>query len=342
MRRLGRSDLSVPPIGLGTWSVFDTDRDLRWLVDEALAAGVTLFDSSPMYGQAERCLARALGDRRPEAIVATKISAVDAERGERQISEALTLFGRIDLYQIHNIVSWKLHLPRLEALKKEGLVGAIGISQGLLVSDDAFEEVMRTGIVDSVQVRYNPNRQGAADRIIPIAADLGLAIFVMQPLRWGVLLASPADHELEMLQVSSWGEAVIRWILTDDRITTILTATASPGRIGTNADAARLPPFSPDEKALVESIIARGPAAGCTPLHSPSPSDLVRPIGSFLSARLGACYCDICIGREFAVSAAIAAQVRGMLPGKAFANEVGPCLSCGSMREIARSRTIMR
>lgn len=115
---------------MGTWSVFDTDQSMSWLTTEALSCGVRLFDTSAMYGRAEQSLARALGKRRKHALITTKISAKDTATTDAQIRQPLGLFSTIDLYQIHNIVGWRMHLPRLCQLKKEGQIRSIGISQG--------------------------------------------------------------------------------------------------------------------------------------------------------------------------------------------------------------------
>lgn len=82
-RRLGRTRLDVPVIGMGTWRTFDTSAGRRHIVDEALAAGITLFDSSPMYGRAETTVAQALEGRREQARIATKIWTEDPTEGRR-------------------------------------------------------------------------------------------------------------------------------------------------------------------------------------------------------------------------------------------------------------------
>ena len=77
----------VPIIGMGTSKTLDTD-DLalaREVVSAALDSGTTLFDSSPMYGKAERTLGAALGGRRSDALVATKVWTDDDAVAERQI-----------------------------------------------------------------------------------------------------------------------------------------------------------------------------------------------------------------------------------------------------------------
>ena len=105
-RTLGSTGLQVPVIGLGTWRTFDVlgeaaTMNARAVVDAALAAGSNFFDTSPMYGHAERVLSEALRNRRDRAIIATKVWAQTTSEGRAQVEHALTLFDHyIDLYQL--------------------------------------------------------------------------------------------------------------------------------------------------------------------------------------------------------------------------------------------------
>src|SRR5512141_1751005 len=126
-RPLGRAGFNVPVVGMGTWKTFDVAppelSSRRRLIDQALAVGVRFFDSSPMYGRAEGILAGTLRERRDEALVATKIWARSREEGRAQAEHALDLFGgRVDLYQVHNLVNWREHLDMLESLRDRGQV----------------------------------------------------------------------------------------------------------------------------------------------------------------------------------------------------------------------------
>src|SRR5918992_1156429 len=97
-RRLGRSNVEVSAVGLGTWQVLDVrgreqEEARQEVVRAALDAGTTLFDSSPMYGQAERVLGDALRRYgRDRATVATKVWTSDDREVERQIQDALSFF----------------------------------------------------------------------------------------------------------------------------------------------------------------------------------------------------------------------------------------------------------
>ena len=80
-----------------------------------------------MYGRAERVLARGLEGRRDEALVATKVWTPSAREGREQIAHALEWYGgRVDVYQVHNLVNWREHLPYLEELRERGQVRVVG------------------------------------------------------------------------------------------------------------------------------------------------------------------------------------------------------------------------
>src|ERR1700750_285416 len=113
-RSLGRGRISVPVVGLGTWQRLEAAAAAgrhRELTGAALAAGIRLFDTSPMYGDAERLLAGALDSQRDQVIIADKGWTPSAEEGAVQLSRAVAWYGgRVDLMQIHNLVAWSAPL----------------------------------------------------------------------------------------------------------------------------------------------------------------------------------------------------------------------------------------
>jgi diketogulonate reductase-like aldo/keto reductase len=255
-RGLGRSSLTVPVIGMGTWQTFDTPADRRPIVDEAIAAGITLFDSSPMYGRAEDTLARAIDGRREGLQIATKVWTPDPRDGRKQIDHALTLFQRVEIYQIHNLVNWRAHLPVLETLKAQGRVVAVGATHYLTSAYDDLCALMGTGRLDTIQVPYNPARREVERRVLPVAADLGLGVLIHSPLRDGVLDHPPDAARLQELGVETWAQAVLKWIVSDERISCVLTATKTPGRPTENAQAGRPPWFDVRQRDWIASWVA--------------------------------------------------------------------------------------
>jgi aryl-alcohol dehydrogenase-like predicted oxidoreductase len=206
-RMLGRTGLRVPVVGMGTWQTFDVrgaaaEQARRAVVDAAFAAGATFFDSSPMYGAAERVLGAALEGRRERALVATKVWAGTAEEGRAQVEAALAYFGgRVDLYQVHNLLAWREQLALLEQRRAAGQVRAIGATHYRAAAFDMLAEVMRTGRIAAIQVPYNPLQREVEQAILPLAADLGLGVVVMRPFAEGALLQrAPAPAALAPLQ----------------------------------------------------------------------------------------------------------------------------------------------
>lgn len=263
-RVLGATGLTVPVVGMGTWRTFDVrgaaaEAQSQAVVDAALAAGASFFDSSPMYGQAERVLGAALAGRRAQALVATKIWAPDRAEGEAQIQAALGFFGgAIDLYQIHNLVSWRDHLARLEQLREEGLVRAIGATHYSPSAFDELRRVMETGRIAAVQIPYNPRERAVERVILPLAAELGLGVVVMRPFGEGELVRRPppaaALAPLRPFGVSTWAQALLKWVLSDPRCHVAIPATSRPERMAENAAAGIPPWFGAEERALVARL----------------------------------------------------------------------------------------
>jgi aryl-alcohol dehydrogenase-like predicted oxidoreductase len=130
-RRFGRTGWELPVVGLGTWQTFDIAPDgesaAREVVDAVWDGGARFFDSSPMYGRAEGVLGRALGDRRRDALVATKIWTSSTAEARSQFQAQLGFFaGRVDLEQVHNLVSWREHLEWMEDERAAGRIGFLG------------------------------------------------------------------------------------------------------------------------------------------------------------------------------------------------------------------------
>jgi aryl-alcohol dehydrogenase-like predicted oxidoreductase len=263
-RKLGRAGMEVPAVGVGTWQTFDVrgpreEERVERQVTEALEAGADLFDSSPMYGNAERVLGRALEGRRDRAMIATKVWARSVEEGRRQIERALGFFrGRVELYQVHNLVAWREHLPMLEGLRDEGKVTLIGATHYSPSALEELEQAMSTNRIDEIQVPYNPIERDVERRILPLAEDLGLGVVVMRPFAEGSLMRrSPSREDLSPLEpfgVTTWAQALLKWVLSDPRCQVAIPATSTPGRITENAAAGDPPWFGREERDLIARL----------------------------------------------------------------------------------------
>ncbi|MBW3593036.1 MAG: aldo/keto reductase [Actinobacteria bacterium] len=261
-RRLGRTNLKIPVVGLGTWLVFDDEEgeeNARAVVAEAWTHGSRLVDSSPMYGRAEAVVSAALAGRRESAIVATKIWTSSPAEARRQLEDQLAYFdGLVDVEQIHNLVAWREHLAWLERERDEGRIGSLGATHYSPSAFDELEAVMRTGRIDVIQIPYNPVEREVERRILPLAEELDLGVICMRPLGGeGRLMPGPAPDDLAPLGVSSWAEALLRWALADERVHVVIPATSRVDHARENAAAGTGPRFGPEERRHVERLATR-------------------------------------------------------------------------------------
>jgi diketogulonate reductase-like aldo/keto reductase len=252
-RRLG------PVVGLGTWNTFGGDAELaRDVVGAAWTTGARVFDSSPMYGKAEQSLAAAVVGRREQTAVATKIWAPTVEQAREQFARQLEFFGRVEVEQVHNLVSWREHLPWLEEERDAGRIGHIGVTHYSPLAFADVAEAMATGRFDVVQLPLNPWERAAERTLLPLAEELGLPVIVMRPFGEGELLArSPEPQELEPLGafgVETWPQALLKWVLSDRRVDVVIPGTRNPLHAEQNGLAGSPPWFGPEERRVVERL----------------------------------------------------------------------------------------
>ena len=256
-RRLG------PAVGLGTWNTFGGNEGLAVsVVGAALDAGCRLVDTSPMYGAAERSLAAAVEGRRAEATIATKIWTSSVADGREQFRRQLAWFGgRVDVEQVHNLVAWEEHGAWLAAERDAGRIGTLGVTH---YDPRAFGELgraLRTRRFGAVQLPYNPIERECERELLPLAAELGIAVIVMRPLGGpgrALLGRDPSERELAPLRgygIHTWAQALLKWCLSDERVDVVVPATRRPERAAENAAAGSPPWFSADERRFVERLV---------------------------------------------------------------------------------------
>ena len=231
-RALGKTGLSVSVIGMGTWQSYDVrgPAEVQPVTDAVLEHGATFFDTSPMYGAAERVLAQTLGTRRRGVIIATKVWAGSAREGREQIRRALDWYGGvIDLYQIHNLEAWETHLPYLEELKAQGKIRAIGITHWSSSYFGLMAKIVETGRIEAIQIPYNPREREVESDVLALAGRRGLGVVLMRPLGKGSLVrTAPPARELSFLAdygIRTWAQALLNWGVSDPRVSASIPAT---------------------------------------------------------------------------------------------------------------------
>ena len=159
---------------------------------------------------------------------------------------------------MHNLVAWQTRLEQLDRLKDAGAVRAIGVTH---YSANAFDELLRAmkdPRVQAIQVPYNPRERSVESKILPAAAGLGLGVIVMRPLGGGSLLRARVSEAalapLAPFGITSWPQALLKWILSDRRCHVAIPATSSPDHLRANASAGRPPWLGPDERAYISRL----------------------------------------------------------------------------------------
>ena len=240
----------LPPVGLGTWLTFDVtsaaDRAARGGVMRAFfEGGGRMVDSSPMYGASEETIGAALPPNGTRMFSATKVWTVGALAGRRQIENSYKLWRlqRFDLLQVHNFLDWETQLATLKRMKAQGRVRYIGVTTSHGRRHDLGEKIMRTQPVDFIQFTYNLNDRGAEERLLPVAAERGIAVIVNRPFDGGSLFgaktAKPLPGWAKEIDCASWAEAFLKWIVAHPAVTCAIPATSKAAHASENVRALR-------------------------------------------------------------------------------------------------------
>jgi diketogulonate reductase-like aldo/keto reductase len=247
----------LPVIGMGSWLTFDVgdDRGARAERREVLQVffdgGGAVIDSSPMYGSSEEvigyCLERVANKK--ALFSATKVWTLFQSRGVRQMKKSERLWGadRFDLMQIHNLLDWEVHLETLIDWKAQGRLRYIGITTSHGRRHDAFEKVMAGQPLDFVQFTYNILDREAERRLLPLAAERGLAVIVNRPFRQGALFDHfehrPLPDWAREFDCVNWAQFFLKFIVSHPSVTCAIPATTRVDHMRENMGAAtgRLP-----------------------------------------------------------------------------------------------------
>lgn len=250
-RTIPSSGETLPVIGCGTWRTFDvgvTPQDRAPLADVLRVmfdAGGSAIDSSPMYGKSERVTGDVLASiaGHPQAFIATKVWTSGREAGIAQMRESMKLLRteRIDLMQIHNLVDWRTHMQTLRAWKAEGRIRYLGVTHYTTSAFDQLEAVMKAEQLDFVQLNYALDDRTAAQRLLPLAAERGIAVIVNQPFGGGGLLrrlsSKPLPEWSGDIGCSSWAQLLLKFVLAHPAVTCVIPGTGKPEHMRDNVQA---------------------------------------------------------------------------------------------------------
>jgi len=265
-RQIPRTGAVVPVVGMGSWLTFDVGDDARAraarteVLKTFFALGGGVIDSSPMYGSSEDVIGhglRALG--MPKGLFsATKVWTPGKDHGVRQMAESERLWGveRFDLLQVHNLLGWEDHLETLKAWKAEGRVGHIGVTTSHGRRHEDLARIMAREPLDFVQLTYNIEDREAEARLLPLAADKGIAVIANRPFRRGALIdrlqGRPLPGFAGEIGCATWAQVLLKFIVSHPAVTCAIPATTRVDHMAENMGAARGP--LPDAKMRQEII----------------------------------------------------------------------------------------
>jgi len=267
-RRIPSSGEEIPIVGLGTWQSFDVGasvserRPLEEVLSLFVQRGGRLVDSSPMYGRAEEVIG-AIAERLPDRsslFLATKVWTSGREAGIAQMERSLRLLRapRLDLEQVHNLVDAETHLPTLREWKAQGRIRYIGITHYDASAYPEVERLLRSETLDFLQINYSLFEREAGERLLPLAAERGVAVIANRPFGGGEVLRRAASHPLPgiaaELECRSWAQVFLKWIFGSSAVTCAIPGTGRADHLRDNLAAALGPlPDGRQRRLLAEA-----------------------------------------------------------------------------------------
>jgi aryl-alcohol dehydrogenase-like predicted oxidoreductase len=242
---------ALPVIGCGTWIGYDQRpgteeyKRLPGVLDALFAAGGTVIDSSPMYGRSEETTGELLAaaGQRDKAFLATKVWTSGREAGIAQMEQSFARLRtqRMDLMQVHNLVDWRIHLATLRGWKDKGRVRYIGITHYTASAYGEVEAVLKAEKLDFLQINYSLDAREAQQRLLPLAAERGVAVIVNLPFGGGGLLRRLRDKPLPPwageIGCTSWAQVLLKFVLSHPAVTCVIPGTSRAEHMADNAAA---------------------------------------------------------------------------------------------------------
>ncbi len=243
----------ITAIGIGTSRRYDVGSSpeeravLKTVLKQFAEKGGQLVDTAPSYGRAEPVvgdLVREIGNRN-KLFIATKVRKAEKADGIKEIEQSFKQLRieKIDLLQVHNLVGINNILSSMRDLKKEGRIRYIGASTSNERQHADFRKMMEKEELDFIQVNYSLADRVAADKILPLAKDRGMAVLVNLPYGRGKLFKIVGDRKLPdwaaEFDAKSWGQFFLKYIISHPSVTCAIPGTAKVKYLVDNIGAAR-------------------------------------------------------------------------------------------------------
>ena len=242
---------AIPRVGLGSWITFNVGQDPQSRAQCAqvmrafFQAGGRLIDSSPMYGSSQGVIGEGLRTvaARQSVFSADKVWTSSDGAAQVEASRGLWQVPRFDLLQVHNLLAWEKQLPLLQRMKERGQLRYVGITTSEGRRHREFEQLMRGHSLDFVQFTYNLFDREAEERLLPLAAERGIAVLVNRPFQEGTLVRRLQRHPLPAwaaeIECTSWAQFALKFVISHPAVSCAIPATRRVDHVRENMAAAR-------------------------------------------------------------------------------------------------------
>ncbi len=258
-RAIPKTGEELPIVGLGSSATFRTVAQsedvtaLQAVFDTLLQNGGSVFDTAPGYGASEEVAGQIVQDMGIEDDVfwATKVNvagrgggSADPGAARAQIERSFSYVGKdpIDLIQVHNLGDVPTQMGILKEYKEEGRVRYIGITSTSGRRYPELAKVMREEPVDFIGVDYAVDNRGSAEMVLPLAAELGIAVLSYIPFGrtrlWSRVSGVDVPEWAQEFGADSWGKFFIKYAAANPAITCVTPATSKPHHMLDNVGAA--------------------------------------------------------------------------------------------------------
>jgi aryl-alcohol dehydrogenase-like predicted oxidoreductase len=162
----------------------------------------------------------------------------------------------LDLVHTRDLAGYRAQHEKYLALKEEGKVRYLGVARSGRQNFDSMAQLIESGLVDFVQVNYSLVEPEAAERVLPIAAEKGVAVVVNRPFQNGNFFSMIRGKELPAwaadFDCATWAQFSLKFILAHPAVNCVLTETANPDHAIDNLGAGfgRLPNEQEQAKML--------------------------------------------------------------------------------------------
>ena len=242
----------LPVIGLGTnrYGVGQSEAvraPLRAALNRFYELGGTVIDTAPGYRSSESVLGDLMTDLniRNQMFVATKVDKGNAAETQLQMEDSAVRLRtkNFELMQVHNLRGWKTALPLMREWKEAGRIRYIGITTSRENQYADFESVMRQQELDFIQINYSLEQRAAAQRILPLAADRGIAVIINRAFGGGRIFDAVGNKPLPEwaaeFDCNSWAQFLLKYAIGHPAATLSIPGMTKVHHVEDNFGAAR-------------------------------------------------------------------------------------------------------